>query len=332
LTKPPVKIDYKEIQKLDLATMKFPPWNPPEPTDEQLLPGMHADTRQLYETGEMNRAQWQQLRDGLVTEYKAAQQSRPNNTVSTSYETYTIRKQIGQGVNGFVYQVTNSSGAEFALKLLDPRTATEEKRKRFRNELGFCERNNHKNIITVVDRGLFENAPFYVMHCYGGSLRDLIRNPIEHQKVLPVFSQILDGVEAAHLQRVIHRDLKPENILFDQASETPVIADFGIAHFEEEDLLTAVETNDRGRLANFEYAAPEQCKRGQRVDHRADIYALGLILNEMFTGAVARGTNFKTITSIAPQYSYLDELVSQMLCNNPTDRPQTVGAVKRHLK
>jgi len=158
-----------------------------------------------------------------------------------------------------------------------------------------------------------------------------MKSPIERPKILPIFSQILDGVEAAHGQNVIHRDLKPENILFDRASETPVIADFGIAHFEEEDLFTAVETNDGRRLANFEYAAPEQCKRGKRVDHRADIYALGLILNEMFTAALARGTNYKTIASVAPQYGYLDELVSRMLCNDPADRPQTVAVVKEEI-
>lgn len=312
--------------------MKFPPWDPAEPSDAQLIPFMHADTRQLYETGEMRRSQWEQLRSAVVAEYKAAQRSRSNNTVSTSYDTYTIRKQIGQGGNGFVYAVTDSSGCEFALKLLDPRTSTEEKRKRFKNELGFCERNKHKNILTVVDRGLFEDAPFYVMPFYWGSLKDLMKNPIEHQKILPIFSQILDGIEAAHLQNVIHRDLKPENILFDRDSATPVIADFGIAHFEEEDLITAVETKDGRRLANFDYAAPEQCKRGLKVDHRADIYALGLILNEMFTGALARGTNYKTIASVAADYSYVDTVVSQMLCSNASDRPQNIEAIKRQLR
>jgi eukaryotic-like serine/threonine-protein kinase len=74
---------------------------------------------------------------------------------------------------------------------------------------------------------------------------------------------------------VFHRDLKPENILYDRNADRLVVADFGIAHFEEDQLLTAVETKDRERLANFKYAAPEQGIRGRPVDHRADIFAFG---------------------------------------------------------
>ena len=241
--------------------MKFPPWDPPEPNEEQLLQRMHIDTRELYTTGEMRRDQWEQLRKGVLAEYYAGQQAR-SNTVQTAYDSYTVHKQIGEGGNGYVYKVSNSAGSELALKLLNPKSNSE-KRKRFKNELGFCERNEHKNIITVIDRGVIDNAPFYVMPLYHGSLRDLMKSGIKPDKILPMFSQMLDGVEAAHLKKVIHRDLKPENILFDHDSERPIIADFGIAHFEEENLVTIVETRDGSRLANFQYAAPEQCMRGQ---------------------------------------------------------------------
>lgn len=311
--------------------MKFPPWDQPEPTDEQILSVTHVNNRQLYETGEMTHAARQQLRDAMVAEWKAAQEPR-SKAVQTIYDAYTVIEHIGQGGNGNVYRVSDSAGVEFALKLLDPRTATEEKRKRFKNELGFCERNRHKNIVTVVDHGLIEDVPFYIMPCYSGSLRDLMKSDIKSERVLPIFSQILDGVEAAHLQKVIHRDLKPENILLDDSSETLVMADFKIAHFEEDDLITAVETKDGLKLANFQYPAPEQRMRRQTVDHRADIYALGLILNELFTGTLALGTNHKIIGSVAPQYSYLDELVAQMLCSDPSDRPANTEAVKRQVR
>jgi hypothetical protein len=72
---------------------------------------MHADTRSLYETGEMTLAQRQQLRDGVVAEWKAAQTPR-SQTVQTIYDTYKVIKQIGQGGNGFVYSTANSAGAE----------------------------------------------------------------------------------------------------------------------------------------------------------------------------------------------------------------------------
>ena len=85
--------------------------------------------------------------------------------MQTSYDTYTVHKQIGAGGNGYVYKVTNSGGVELALKLLNPESNSE-KRKRFKNELGFCERNEHKNIITVVERGVIDDSPFYVMPCY----------------------------------------------------------------------------------------------------------------------------------------------------------------------
>ena len=194
--------------------MKFPPWDSPEPTDEQILSVTHANNRQLYETGEMSQAARQQLREAMVAEWRAKQKPR-SETVQRIFDTYSVIEHLGQGGNGLVYKVLNGAGEELALKLLNPQSATEEKRKRFKNELAFCERNHHKNVVTVIDHGLIEDAPFYIMPLYSGSLRDLMKSVIEPEKVLPLFAQILDGIEAAHLQSIIHRDLKPENILFD---------------------------------------------------------------------------------------------------------------------
>ena len=118
---------------------------------------------------------------------------------------------------------------------------------------------------------------------YAGSLRELMGN-VHPSDVTQLFSQILDGVEAAHLKGVTHRDLKPENILCDGASRSLAVADFGIASFTADALLTAVETAPGQRLANFQYAAPEQRERGREIAATADIYALGLMLIEMFTG------------------------------------------------
>ncbi len=253
----------------------------------------------------------------------------------TTFSRYIGTEIIGEGGAGRVYKATDENGSVFAIKLLDPGKATNEKRKRFQNEVAFCLRYQHQNIITIIDHGIFidgkKHDPFYVMLLYESSLRKLMIKKLDPVKVLPYFSQILNGTEVAHLLGVYHRDLKPENILHDSAIDQLVVADFGIASFGEEELYTLVETKPDVRLANFQYAAPEQRERGSKVDHRADIYALGLMMNEMFTGEIPYGTAYKSIGSIAPEYRYLDELVTLMLRRSPQERPESIQIIKQEL-
>ncbi len=253
----------------------------------------------------------------------------------TTFTRYTATGFLGEGGAGRIYKATDDAGLEVAIKLLDPLKANGEKRRRFKNELSFGLKFQHPNVITTLDHGLFiegdKSSPFYVMPLYSGSLRVLMEKGISTDNILPYFSQLLDGVEAAHLKKVIHRDLKPENILYDLKENRLLVADFGTAHFEEEELFTLVETAPNTRLANFQYAAPEQRRRGLQVDHRADIYALGLMLNEMFTGDVPQGTGYRTISNVAPEYSYLDELISAMIRHSSADRPASIEEVKLQL-
>lgn len=253
----------------------------------------------------------------------------------TTFAAFTATEIIGEGGSGRVYKASDENGSVFAVKMLDPSKASKEKLRRFKNELLFGQRNKHDNIITVIDHGVFKdtkkNSPFYVMPYYKASLRSMLTGHINPNKALVYFAQLLDGVEAAHLQRVVHRDLKPENVLYGSNPDRLLIADFGVAHFEEEELYTIIETAPHTRLANFQYAAPEQRTRGLQVDHRADIYALGLMLNEMITGEVPQGTDYRTIGSIAPECSYLDDLVSAMLRQSPSARPESIEVIKREL-
>jgi serine/threonine protein kinase len=253
----------------------------------------------------------------------------------TTFATYTATHIIGEGGSGRIFEATDDARGIFAIKWLDPAKASKEKVKRFKNELQFCLRNEHANILTVIDHGVFieeeGKSPFYVMPLYDGSLRNLLQTGISPHKVLSYFAQILDGVEAAHIQGVVHRDLKPENILYATNDDRLLIADFGIAHFGEDELYTAVETKDSSRLANFQYAAPEQRSRGATVDRRADIYALGLILNEMFTRKVPSGTSYETIAKVAPDYEYLDSMVNEMICQSPKDRIESIERIKNQL-
>ena len=135
----------------------------------------------------------------------------------TTFNTYVVDVLIGEGGAGRVYGSVDTEGAVVAVKVLASERATSDRRRRFKREIELLSRNKHPNIVSVIDNGVaFDGKTvslFYVMPPYDGSLRDLIQFGITPKSVLPLFLQILDGVEAAHLKGVIHRDLKPENIL-----------------------------------------------------------------------------------------------------------------------
>jgi serine/threonine protein kinase len=247
-------------------------------------------------------------------------------TATGTFKAYEI---IGEGAAGRVYGAKDSGGAEVAIKVLAADKASEDRRRRFKNELIFLAQNKHLNIVSVTDHGLAAGfGPFYVMKRYDCSLRKLMEQSIGADTVLPLFSQILNGAEAAHLQQVVHRDLKPENILYDKAANALAIADFGTARFTEELIATSVETDPGQRLANFQYAAPEQRKPGKPVGQSADIHALGLILNEMVTGAVPLGTAYKQIGQVVRDLAFLDPIVELMLRQEPNERPGSIADVK----
>jgi eukaryotic-like serine/threonine-protein kinase len=251
---------------------------------------------------------------------------------ASPFDDYTVVGQIGCGGSGTVFEVKDSAGNRWALKAMDSKKAVRKKLKRFQNEIQFCYRSFSKYIVRVFDFGKTDDGSlFYVMPFYPSTLRGRMNAGIGRSEVLPLFSQILDGVEAAHLLGVCHRDIKPQNLLCDAETNSLVLADFGIARFKEEDLHTIVNTGGDERLANFAYAAPEQRRAGKEVDHRADIYALGLLLNEMFTGAIPQGTGFQRIANAAPEFGYLDELVDLMIQQQPERRPASVSKIKEEL-
>ncbi|MDP2816637.1 MAG: protein kinase [Rectinemataceae bacterium] len=250
----------------------------------------------------------------------------------TASGVYVATELIGQGDASLVYGGTAPDNMDVAIKVLYSERASTDKRRRFKNELFFLARNRHPNIVTVLDHGVERSGksskPFYVMRRYPGSLRTAMTKGLPQQQVLPLLSQILDGVEAAHLQGVIHRDIKPENVLVDPDINAVAVADFGVARFTEDLLVTLVETSAAQRLANFQYAAPEQRVPGREVGVPADIYALGLLINELFTGTVPHGTDYKQIATASNDHSYLDPIVEMMLRQSPDKRPPSIEALK----
>ena len=182
--------------------------------------------------------------------------------VITAFNKFTLNCQVGTGGNGKVWSATDKYGENVAIKFLD-RDNSEKVLKRFKNETLFCMTHKHPNILPVLDYGTAgTNYIFYVMPLYEKTLRQLMEEGIKYDKISGIFTGILRGLEYAHKLGTIHRDIKPENILFRKDSLEPIIADFGIAHFSEDDLVTIIETKRTDRMANFQYAAPEQRKKG----------------------------------------------------------------------
>ena len=251
--------------------------------------------------------------------------------LATPFEEYTVEKQIGQGGNGTVFLAISSDKESFAIKIINKNLSRKTNIKRFKNEINFCQKDNHKNIIKVIDYGVYKNSDldciFYVMPFYDSTLRKEIEKGIDPPRALCVLFQLIDGLKFAHEKGIWHRDMKPENILYDTKNQLAIIADFGIAHFCEGDIITAVETQRGERLANYMYAAPEQRTKGANIDGRTDIFALGLILNEMFTNTVIGGSKYKKITNCCEEYGFLDKIVEELISQDPMNRLYPVEKV-----
>jgi serine/threonine protein kinase len=242
----------------------------------------------------------------------------------TMFNEFTIVGQIGQGDVGAVYEVQDLNEQPRAVKMLDPSKASRDRLRRSQHDIQLCMQDRSRNVIRILDYGTFlDGSSFYVMPLYPRSLRSQMRMGIAPADVLPLFAQILDGVEAAHFFKVSHLDLKPENILLDPSTKSLVISDFGMSKFLEEDLHSPG--------TNFPYAAPEQRMSGEDVGPSTDIFSCGLILNELFTHTVPSRSGFTRIAEVAPEFAYFDELVEAMIAPRPVARLQTIFKVKGEL-
>lgn len=244
--------------------------------------------------------------------------------LKTAFNEYEIIEQIGQGGCGIVYKC-QCYGVYFAVKTINKNKGID-KIKRFKNEINFCQMNNGPYIIHVSDFGYYQDDSseylFYVMPYYQQNLRKMMNQHLSPEKAIELFLNICSGLKEAHKNNCIHRDIKPENILINELGEA-IISDFGIAHFEELNKITTIETTDSSRLANFSYHAPEQINNSS-LTPATDIFALGLILNEMFTGQIPLGDSYKKIEEVNKDYIFLDKIVSKMICQNAVNRYQTI--------
>ena len=237
-------------------------------------------------------------------------------------------KTIGSGGFGRVHRAVRVEDVlalrtpSFAIKfLLDENLDDEEAVARFEREVRLArDELRHPNVIGIVDSNVDASPPWFVMPRAQSNLRDEIdagRGSVEEWVAL-VFRQILAGVAHAHAQGVLHRDLKPGNVLF--VSGVPQIADFGLG----KRLATASTTltGSHTQLGTPAYMAPEQWSDSANVDARADVYALGKMLCEMFNGRVP-APGIRDTKGVPVKYRYF---VERACSNDPSDRYPDAGA------
>jgi tetratricopeptide (TPR) repeat protein len=199
---------------------------------------------------------------------------------------YRVIRQLGVGGMGAVYEVWDAElNVAVALKVVRPDLMADahDAERRFKRELLLARKVTHKNVLRIHDLGEIDGIKYITMPFLDGSdlgvlLRREGRLPIS--RVVAIARQIASGLEAAHEVGIVHRDLKPANIMIEPGDRTSIM-DFGIARSMVPGATVA--TMEGSVVGTLDYMAPEQA-RGETVDHRADIYAFGLIVYDMLLG------------------------------------------------
>ena len=200
---------------------------------------------------------------------------------------YRIEKEIGRGGMGVLYLAGhNLMPRKFAIKSLLPgMVQSRELRERFLAELNNHSQMEHPNIVQVTDC-FEENDQLYVVMEYvdGTDLEKKIKNAgrLKELEALKILRDILEAVQYAHKKNIIHRDIKPSNILIG-SDNRPRVTDFGIAILSNARRLTSTSSAPIGTPC---YMSPEQIRTPMNIDHRSDIYSLGILLYEMLSGDV----------------------------------------------
>jgi eukaryotic-like serine/threonine-protein kinase len=241
-----------------------------------------------------------------------------------------VKELIGQGGMGAVYLARQTALDRLvALKLVRPRETDPTFAERFVREAKAMARLNHPHVVAVYESGAAGGLPYLVMEYVDGvTLRDAMRErKLSPAEALAIVPQICDALEYAHGQGVVHRDVKPENILLGRDGRVK-IADFGLAKVTDPAGVSL--TGTRQAMGTPHYMAPEQWEKPGEVDHRADIYALGVVLYELLTGELPLG-RFDPPSQKIQLDIRLDEVVLRALAKEPDRRYQHASDVKTAL-
>jgi predicted Ser/Thr protein kinase len=258
----------------------------------------------------------------------------PASDLAPHFAQLEILELLGQGGMGAVYKARQRGlDRVVALKILPPMESRGEAfAERFSREARSLARLNHPSIVTVHDFG--QAGPYYYLvmeFVDGATLRQLIRDRhLRPTEALGIVPQICEALQYAHDEGVVHRDIKPENILLDRKGRVK-IADFGLAKLLGQTAADWPMVSDAQVMGTPHYMAPEQFEKPLEVDHRADIYALGVVFYEMLTGEVPMG-RFAAPSEKVQIDVRLDDVVLRSLEREPARRYQRVSEVKSQVE
>ena len=261
---------------------------------------------------------------------------------------YRVLEQIGAGGMGVVYLAEDERlHRKVALKFIAPSAAGDTvARRRLLREAQAASALDHPNIAIVYEVGDFQDQLFIAMAYYQGETlkRRIEQGPLPVAEAASIAGHIAEGLEVAHAAGVVHRDLKPANVFLTTSGQLKIL-DFGLAKVEAATTDSTVEGTETGTtLGTLSYMAPEQA-RGDHVDQRADVWALGVLIFEMFTGRLPfRGDSATAIllalaTEAAPSLHSLrpdapaefGTLVERALLKDPNRRTLTASEVARAI-
>jgi len=261
----------------------------------------------------------------------------PLEEIARLFPQLEILECLGRGGMGAVYKARQAKLDRFvALKILLRRradgTADGAFAERFGREARALARLNHPDIVAVYDYGEAGGYPYLVMEYVDGlTLRQLLQGgKLEPDQALTIVPKVCDALQFAHQQGVVHRDIKPENILLNRQGQVK-IADFGIAKILAPGAQDLSLTGGKDVVGTPHYMAPEQIEHPHTVDHRADIYSLGVVFYELLTGELPLG-KFQPPSKKVRVDVRLDEVVLHALEKEPERRYQHASQVKTDVE